>query len=373
MKTSRGVSIAAVVITMIFVFTLMASGLPQRAITAVTIDGTKYSVAEYHLYYYNEYYDFLSEHADEDLTEMGLYTNSRLHRQESPYGMTWDEYFKSAALEEMTERDILCKAAEEAGYRLSQEGQEKLEEEHEGVQAATTASGLTKEKDYLQHLYQPGSTVESYYKEFERGLLAGEYKQKLIDEEFTPSEKEVEERAAQSETGDAYTADLLVIQMSVSPDRYSETLEDRQMDNLKIRTENVLKAFEEGNASIQAQSSGDAALASADASQEAFQVLVNNFSEEESETNGLHQGVRSGDFSESVDAWLAGNRSEGDTFTDISEDGKAYIFYYVKKGEQEKIIDARNALIQEAYTSWLDEKKQDITIKENTIGMRIAR
>lgn len=371
MKTSRGVSIAAVVITMIFVFTLMASGLPQRAITAVTIDGTKYNVAEYHLYYYDEYYDFLSEHAGEDLTEMGLYTNSRLHRQESPYGMTWDEYFKSAAVDKMTERDILCKAADEAGYSLSQAGQEALEEEHEGVQAATTASGLTKEKDYLQHLYQPGVTVESYYQQFERGLLADEYKQKLIDEEFTPTEKEIEERAAQSETGDAYTADLLVIQMSVSADRYSETLEDRQLDNLKQRTENVMKAFEEGNASIQNQISGDAV--SADASQEAFQVLLNNFSEEDSETNGLHEGVRSGDFSANVDAWLAGDRSEGDTFTDITEDGTAYIFYYVKKGEQEKIIDARKALIEESYTSWLDEKKADLTVTENTIGMRIAR
>ena len=371
MKGNKGVSIAAVVITMVFVFTLMASGLPQRAFTAVTIDGTKYNVAEYHLYYYDEYYDFLSEHAGEDLTEMGLYTNSRLHRQESPYGMTWDEYFKKGAIDKMVERTVLCDAAEEAGYTLSEDGQEKLEEEHSGVQAATTASGLTKEKDYLQHLYQPGVTVESYYQEFERGLLADEYKQKLIDEEFTPTEKEVEERAAQSETGDAYTADLLVIQMSVSADRYSETLEDRQLDNLKQRTENVMKAFEEGNASIRNQISGDAL--SSDASQEVFQVLVNNFSEEDSETNGFHEGVRSGDFSANVDAWLAGDRSEGDTFTDITEDGTAYIFYYVKKGEQEKIIDAREALINEAYNSWLDEKKADLAVTENTIGLRIAR
>jgi hypothetical protein len=371
MKGNKGVSIAAVVITMVFVFTLMASGLPQRAISAVTIDGTKYSIAQYHLYYYNEYYDFLTEHSGEDLTEMGLYTNSRLHRQESPYGMTWDEYFKTGAIDKMVERTVLCNAAEEAGYSLSEEGQEKLQEEHSGVQAATAASGLNKEQDYLQHLYQPGVTVDSYYEEFERGLLADEYKQKLIKEEFTPTEQEVQERADQSESGDAYTADLLVIKLTAPTDRYSEVLEDRQTNNLKTRTENIMSAFEKNTASVKAQISSDAV--SADASQEAFQVLVNNFSEEESETGGLHEGVRTGDYSDNVDQWLSGDRQAGDTFVDITDDGEAYIFYYVKKGEQEKIIDAREALIDEAYNSWLEEKKANVAVSENEIGLRIAR
>lgn len=359
MKGNR-TSIIAVIVTMVAVFCLMASGLPQRFFTAVTIGDTDYSVAQFRLYYYNEYYDFLLDHTEDDLTSMGLLSNSRLHRQESPYGMSWFEYFKQGAEDEMVERYILEQEAINAGYTLSEEGLAAVAEEHDMIVYLTAQSGLNDEKDYLQRLYQPGTTVDSYYEEYERGVLAEEYKQILIEEYFTPSESEVEALAESyaAESADAYSADIAVIRMDAKADRFSETVEDRQIENLRIRGQNLLADFEE-----------------TDGSYETFLAYAASYSEEvDVETNGgLHKGVRSDDYPLEVAAWYTdASRKAGDV-TLINTGESVYLIYYVDQGEKESILDARASLTEDAYVAFLEEKKASLEIKEHFFGMRIAR
>ncbi len=394
-------SIWAVIFTMVGVFALIASGLLQRAFTAVTIGDEKYNVAQYHIYYYNEYYQYLADHSGEDLTKQGLYSNSRMHRQQSPYGMSWGDYFRKNAESKMEEQYVLCQAAEDAGYALSDSGEEKLEAEKTRMEQLAANSGLKKVKDYLQHVYQPGVTEKMYYTEYEKGLLADEYKQVLVKQQFTPSQDEVEAYAQQKESGDAYTANILLLQMEAPIDRFSQEVGQTQLDNLDKREDNIMAAFEEkggdeaafrelaadfsgkstASDAITAEMSGDASSsessdAAASTSESADAISTSSGDASGNASYEIHN-LRSSNtaYPQEIVSWAtSASRVPGDMTTVKSSDGsKVYIAYYVSRGEKESLVNAREALIKQAYSKWLEQQESSITVKEDFLGMRFAR
>ncbi|MCR5785418.1 MAG: hypothetical protein K6G40_07245 [Eubacterium sp.] len=356
-KIEKNITLIGAVLVMA-VCALFVSGIPQSIVIAENIGDYSVSAAEYKLYYYWEYYDYISEHADEDLTSQGLYTNSKLHKQESPYGMSWDEYFNMLAKETLQEEIILCDVAKNGGYVLSEEGIEELEKEKESIAQQTEECGLSSEEKYLKKVYSSAVTPELYYEAYERSLLAKEYKNILLDS-ISITQDELEEYISENEIEDeGYAADVVIILINAESDRYTGEVTERQMENLKIRCENILEKFYEmGN------------------KQSNFEELAAAYSQEEdvSVTRGVKKELMNDKYPEAVCDWYSDeNRISGD-ITTVIDNTTAYIIYYINQGDKISNIKAETALKQELYEEYLQSKKEQYPIGEKELGMLIAK
>ncbi len=358
MKKLEKRSVFTLCILLMAVCALFVSGLPQKIVIAETIGDYEVSGAEYQLYYYREYYDYLAEHAGEDLSARGLYTNSKHHRQESPYGMTWDEYFEMLAQNTLQEQYILCLAAEEAGYTLSEDGENTLAAEWESIAALAEECGLDSGEEYLKEVYGAGVTLELYETMCRRELLAAEYKE-ILSEDMAPTEEDIVSYLETHASGDAgNAADVVFIVMSAEADRYTQEVTERQEENLKIRCDHLLEAFEEAGGTA-----------------EAFCELAALYSEETdaSITLGVHEDARGDSDPESVADWYTDTtRQEGDV-TVIFEGTQAYLLYYLEKGESLAVLCARESIVNERIEAYLEEAREQYPVEGNALGLRIAK
>ena len=64
-------TVLIIVVPLMLVLLLLNTGLLQRQLPAVSIGARSYTVAQFHYYLYNAYYDFVNEHAEE-LDQLGL-------------------------------------------------------------------------------------------------------------------------------------------------------------------------------------------------------------------------------------------------------------------------------------------------------------
>ena len=104
-------TVLIIVVPLMLVLLLLNTGLLQRQLPAVSIGARSYTVAQFHYYLYNAYYDFVNEHAEE-LDQLGLDVTRSLDKQAYDADRTWQDYFRDAALERMREDAILLAAAD---------------------------------------------------------------------------------------------------------------------------------------------------------------------------------------------------------------------------------------------------------------------
>ena len=131
-KSAITYTIVAVVLVIFFAFIFIYnSNWPSRHLTAVTIDGKDYSVAQANYYYSAAYMSFYNSYAD--YMNYGLFfdPNESLDDQEYSEGMSWRDYFRDAAVQNMAQIQMFCDEAEAAGFTLSEEDQAAYDEQME--------------------------------------------------------------------------------------------------------------------------------------------------------------------------------------------------------------------------------------------------
>ena len=189
-QTTIRYSIIAAVLVIVFAFVFIYnSALPAKLSTGVTIDGEKYSVAELNYFYsaaymnfYNTYYTYLS---------YGLFfdTSLSLSTQEYSEGVTWRDYFIDTAIDNMTEIQILNKAAAAAGFELPEDSAAQYEETLESLRTGWKDLGYSSLKQYLAMNYGKGVTMQIVEEQLYRTYVASAYSQELFDSyEYTAEE-----------------------------------------------------------------------------------------------------------------------------------------------------------------------------------------
>ena len=181
-KTNIQYSIVAAILVVVFAFIFIYnSALPSRHTTAVTIDGEKYTVAQLNYYYstnynsfYNNYYSYIS---------YGMFfdTSQSLKDQMYTVDMSWRDYFLQAAVDNMTEVQILNKAAEEAGFTLSEEDQASYEDAVASIETSWSDLGYSSLKQYINMNYGKGVDMDLVRQELYRTYVASAYSQYLYD------------------------------------------------------------------------------------------------------------------------------------------------------------------------------------------------
>ena len=124
-KDRRSMTVYTVVAVLVVVAAIAAmfwrSGVLQRSMTALDVNGTKYTAADLQYYYTSLYsrhanrYDFLPTASVKD----------QVYDQET--GQSWHDYLLDQAVEQLANNTALAARASSEGYALSQEAQTDLD------------------------------------------------------------------------------------------------------------------------------------------------------------------------------------------------------------------------------------------------------
>lgn len=189
-----------VVLVLALVFVINSAWL-SRTVTAVTIDGEDYSIAELNYYYsasymnfYNTYYDYVSYGMFFDPAES-------LADQDYSEDMTWREYFLDTAVQTMVEVQVLNEAAEAAGFVLSEEYEAQYAAAVENFQTQWALYGYSSLQQYINMCYGKGVTMEMLEEQLYRNYIASAYSEEMFNSyEYTTEELD----AYYAENADTY-------------------------------------------------------------------------------------------------------------------------------------------------------------------------
>ncbi len=76
-------------------------------------------------------------------------------------GTTYADYFLQQALDQLQRVTILCDAAEQEGYTLSEEGKQSVEDNMDALYTYSVQSGAGSEESYLRMIYGRNMTKSS--------------------------------------------------------------------------------------------------------------------------------------------------------------------------------------------------------------------
>ena len=173
--------IGVVVVVILAVLMILNSAWISRSLTAVTIDGEDYSAAELNYYYSASYMNFYSTY--QYYMESGMFfdPSQSLGDQEYMDGMTWREYFMDAAVNTMTEVQLLNNAAEEAGFVLPAEYEEQYNTAVESFKTEWAMYGYSSLEQYINLSYGKGVTMEMLETELYRNMVASAYSEAIYN------------------------------------------------------------------------------------------------------------------------------------------------------------------------------------------------
>ncbi len=165
-----GIAAAFVVVTIALL--IFNSGMIQRNRAAVVIDGEKYTAADVSYYYYSAYQNFMS-------SGYGSYfinTSQPLSSQTCVFDseMTWADYFKEEAVNNLKLVHAAAKAATAENMTLGEEEKETLTSNIEYMKAQAEANNYSY-KDYLTAVYGSYMTPDIFEEQLELALLANMY------------------------------------------------------------------------------------------------------------------------------------------------------------------------------------------------------
>lgn len=173
--------IGVLVVVILAALLILNSAWAARNITAVTIDGENYSAAELNYYYSSSYMNFYNTYYYYMDSGMFFDASRSLGEQEYMDGMTWRDYFMETAVNTMTEVQLLTKAAEEAGFVLSEEYEAQYAATLESFKTEWALYGYSSLEQYINLSYGKGVTMEILETELYRNFVASAYSEAIFN------------------------------------------------------------------------------------------------------------------------------------------------------------------------------------------------
>ena len=227
------IAIAIVVAVLIAGLLFFDSGVLQRRMTALKVGEKTYSAAELDYYYYSSY-NGVSSYA----SYYGLDTSKSLKEQEIYSGTTWYDYFRDNAKNTLTNVAVLIQEAEKAGYSLSEEGRQTVEDNLQELKDTCKENGYSVAY-YLNATYGEYMNYATYEKVITDNQLAQEYETKM-KESFEQSDKDVDayykEHSAELDTF-TYQAYLVPVSTEAGTDAEGNTEEPTEEETKAAKAE----------------------------------------------------------------------------------------------------------------------------------------
>ena len=133
-------------------------------------------------YYWQQYYTLMSNYGS--YASYFIDTSTPFDQQMCMFDdtRTWQQYFLQAAITNYENVTAIWQEARLAGFQLSQEDQDYLDELDGQITVAAASYSYGSADEYLQMAYGPAATLTSYHAFVERQITASAYLQVLVDE-----------------------------------------------------------------------------------------------------------------------------------------------------------------------------------------------
>lgn len=342
-----------ILIPVILVVILLYSGFLQARVPAVTISGTKYNVAKFNYYYFTAYNEFVDENFDES-GENGPFDQSvALDEQERDDGTTWHEYFIQQAEERIIEVIYYNELAEEAGYEYSDEDLAPIQEQLDYIEEDRLANDITM-SNYLVAYWGVGMSESVYTAELTKDVEADAYAA-YLSENGEVEDADIEEWISENDPESYASANLRIIIMEAAADRFTEEVEEQQIEDLTEKLQRLLDRYEE------------------DPDNFAYLAASFNDVEDLAESEGVWEDATWEDLPELVAEWVFDEEhEEGDYTTLLDEDsGEAYLVIYDGEGEDTARLSAIAALRQQAAEDGIAQLAENADITYNVLGKQL--
>ena len=175
--------VAAVFVVVAIALVVYNSGIIQRNQTAAVIGGEKYTVPQVAYYYQQVCNNYASMFGQEYLQS--------LKSQSYDETQTWNDYFKSEAMNAMKFIHAAKTAAKEANITLDDADRETLKANVDGMKANASAAGYGY-GSYLKAVYGPTMTSGIFESCIEDQILASKYATQYSDENFVYTDEEIQ-------------------------------------------------------------------------------------------------------------------------------------------------------------------------------------
>ena len=181
-KSAITYTLVAIVLVVFFAFIFIYnSSWPSRHMTAVTVDGTDYSVAQANFYYSNSYMNFYNNYATYINYGMFFDPQQSLADQDYGDGMSWRDFFRDSAVQDMAQIKMLCDEAEAAGFTLSEDQQALFDQQYEALTTNWSSLNYESLQQYINLNYGKGVDEEMLHDELYRTFLASAYAESVRD------------------------------------------------------------------------------------------------------------------------------------------------------------------------------------------------
>lgn len=167
-------AIGVVVIVAAVALMFWNSGILQRSMTALDVNGTKYTAAEVQYYYSGLYTEQASSYAF--LPNVSV--KEQTYDQET--GQSWYDHLMDQAVEQMTATTALAAKAEAEGYTLSQEAQDSLDATLNQLDTIWVSYAASRDA-FIRAQFGAYMTYDKLAALIQRDILASDYADSRLD------------------------------------------------------------------------------------------------------------------------------------------------------------------------------------------------
>lgn len=231
------------------VLLVINSGILQRNMAAVTINGTKYSAADVQ-YYYNVVWNNAINTSQSYIMygiDYGFDYTQAPEKQiyDEATGQTWHDYFIESALEYMKGTTALYKKANESGHTLSEEGQASLNEILDSLDTAWIGT-YNDRNAFIRANYGSYMTYDRFQELLTQEITGSDYAMQMQNSlTYTESDYDTYYQAHKDEL-DTFTISQFALQASV------ETTEGEGEEAVERSEEEIAAALEQAKTETKA-------------------------------------------------------------------------------------------------------------------------
>ena len=183
-----GVAVLFVIVAAVVL--LYNSGIFQRKATALTVDGRNFTSAEVDYFYHatlnsvtsSSYASYMGIDTSKSMKDQTMNAMAKMLLQVDAEGdITWDEYLKNTAKENLTQIYLLSEKAKAEGMTFDEHMQEEMQADIDSITAyAKQQSGMSF-ASYLKRVYGSNMTVAIFKELYQMDSLATHYQEEYIN------------------------------------------------------------------------------------------------------------------------------------------------------------------------------------------------
>ena len=314
-KSKRNWTIGTVLIAVLLIAIFVLNSSLIYKLPAATVDNRTFSVGSMNYFYTN---------VSSPYSYYGIDTSGV---KDSETGETWNDYFKTQAVENAKYLEGLYEKAVADGFTLSEEGQKSVDETMNGLSDTAANYGYSSVKKFLRAAYGNGVTESVLRDIVTMSTLVNEYTQSIQDG-YTYSNDELT----------SYFNEHKADYVTYSYLYYTVSAETEETTNAEGKTETTV--VEGGLAAAKAEADKIAAAAK---DEDTFNAAVNAYKEGATVQTGSNVASS---INELYRDWVTGARTAGDVTVVGDDNGYTVVLYQGVENQQYHEVSVRHILIK---------------------------